>query len=176
MGCGELFSLGYCRLPGQRREKGNMTMRTSAHSPIKYPINVEVKVKQQLLTAAPRDDGRSALFVVGRRCGCRWPVIVIACIHFRGARCRVRLLTGVPAVALCVADWLTDWLANSLSSELVSLAVAPNPSGLGGGIYAVHMHYVDAYSWQVHWIWQRYLRKCIEAYIMVPFRYHVHKL
>lgn len=79
-------------------------MRTSAHSPVKYPIDVEVKVEQQLLTAAPRNDGRSALFVVSRRCDCRRPAILIARIHFGDARCRVRLLTGAPAVALCVAD------------------------------------------------------------------------
>jgi len=79
-------------------------MRTSAHSPVKYPIGVQVKVEQQLPTATPRNDGRSALFVVGRRCGRRRPVTVIASLHFDDARYRVRLLTGAPAVALYVAD------------------------------------------------------------------------
>lgn len=78
-------------------------MRTSAHSPVKYPIGVQVKVEQQLPTATPRDDGRSALFVVGRRCGRRRSVTVITSLHF-DARYRVRLLTGAPAVALYVAD------------------------------------------------------------------------
>lgn len=134
---------------------GHATPRISAHSPVKYPVGVEVKVEQQLLKAAPRDDGRPTPFVVGRGCCCRRPSAVNARLHFGDARCRVRLLTGALAVALCVADWLT-WLTNSLPSELVSFAVAPNPPGSRGGIYAVHVYYVDTRSWQVHRAsWQR---------------------
>lgn len=80
-------------------------MRTSAHSPVKYSIGVEVKVEQQLLAATPRDDGCCTPFVVSCGCSCRRPTAVIARLHFGDARyTRVRLLTGALAVALCVAD------------------------------------------------------------------------
>lgn len=71
-----------------------------------------------------------------------------------------------------MADWLTAWLANSLASELVSLAVAPNPSGSGGGMDSVHVRYVDAVDRYIEH--REYLADVLR---LVSFRrYHVYRL
>lgn len=91
-----------------------------AHSPIEYPVDVEVKVEQQLFAAAPRDGDYSAL-VIGHSCIGRRPANT-ASLHFGGARCRVWMLTGrTRGRPCCLADRPTDCLLERSESQTTNL-------------------------------------------------------
>lgn len=125
-----------------------------AHSPIEYPVDVEVKVEQQLFETAPRDAEYSA-FVIGHCCVGYRPADT-ASLHFGGAHRRVRMLTGrtprVPLLPGRPTDRLPALLEQSESRISAALAVAPSPPR-SAGVCIMHVYHVDArVVLTLHWL------------------------